>query len=40
MVEAKAWKSLEDGAEREILNRQNGKLIDTERLESIKVLIY
>jgi hypothetical protein len=30
IVEEKAWKSLEDGAEREILVRQNDKLIDQE----------
>ncbi len=37
MVEAKAWKSLEDGAEREIMDRQNVKLLEQEKVETIKV---
>jgi len=37
-LEAQAWKSLEDGAEREIKQRQNVKLIEQEGVESIKVL--
>lgn len=37
MIEEKAWAALEHGAEREILVRQNNKLINQERLESIKL---
>jgi hypothetical protein len=37
MVEEKAWKSLEDGAEREIKFRQNEKLLEQEKIETIKV---
>jgi hypothetical protein len=35
VLEAKAWKSLEDGAEREIKMRQNSKLIVQEGIESV-----
>jgi len=35
VLEAKAWKSLEDGAEREIQMRQNSKLIVQEGIESV-----
>ncbi len=35
-VEEKAWKSQQDGAEREIKIRQNTKLIDQEGVESVK----
>ena len=38
-VEEKKWKALADGAEREIKARQNEKLIDQEKLESIKVYL-
>ncbi len=37
MVEEKAWKSLQDGAEREIAYRQNDKLLEQEKFETIKV---
>jgi len=36
VLEAQAWKSLEDGAEREMKMRQNTKLMDQEGIESIK----
>jgi hypothetical protein len=39
MVEAKNWKSLQDGAEREIKSRQDTKLITQEKIESINVRI-
>ena len=39
MVEEKAWKSLQDGAEREIQDRQNQKLLEQEKIESIKVFL-
>jgi hypothetical protein len=38
MVEAKNWKSLQDGAEREIKSRQDNKLINQEKIESINVI--
>jgi len=37
ILEAQAWKSLEDGAEREIKMRQNVKLLEQEGFESIKL---
>lgn len=37
MVEEKAWKSQQDGLEREIKNRQNEKLISQEGIESVKM---
>ena len=37
MVEEKAWENLENGAEREILARQNDRLMGQERMESIRV---
>ncbi len=37
MVEEKAWKSLQNGAEREITQRQNDKLLEQEKIETIKV---
>lgn len=36
-VEEKKWKALADGAEREIKERQNEKLVDQEKFSSIKV---
>ena len=36
-VEEQAWKNLEDGAEREAMMRQNRKLIEQERIESVKL---
>lgn len=39
VLEAQAWKSLEEGAEREIQVRQNVKLMEQEGVESIKVTI-
>ena len=36
-VEEQAWKNLEDGAEREARVRQNKKLIDQEKIESVKL---
>lgn len=40
MVEAKAWQSLQDGAEREIRQRQNAKLMEQEKVETIKVVLF
>jgi len=37
ILEAKAWQSLEEGAEREIKFRQNVKLLEQEGVESIKL---
>ena len=37
MVEEKAWKELEAGAERQIRNNQNDKLIDQCKLNGITV---
>jgi len=37
MVEEKAWKELEAGAERQIRNNQNDKLIDQSKLNGIIV---
>ena len=37
MVEEKAWKELEAGAERQIRNKQNEKLIDQSKLNGISV---
>lgn len=37
MVEEKAWKELEAGAERQIRNNQNSKLIDQCKLNAIAV---
>lgn len=37
MVEEKAWKELEAGAERQIRNKQNEKLIDQCKLNGITV---
>lgn len=39
VLEAKAWGSLEEGAEREIKARQNVKLMEQEKVETIKVII-
>jgi len=36
-LEAKAWKSLEEGAEREIKFRQNVKLLEQEGVETVKL---
>lgn len=36
-VEANAFKNQEFGAEREILDRQNSKLVEREKLESVKM---
>lgn len=36
-VEEQAWKNLEDGAEREAMVRQNKKLIEQEKQESVKL---
>lgn len=37
MVEEKAWKELEAGAERQIRNKQNERLIDQSKLNGISV---
>ena len=37
MVEEKAWKELEAGAERQVRNQQNQKLIDQSKLNGISV---
>ena len=37
MVEEKAWKELEVGAERAIRNNQNSKLIDQSKINGISV---
>jgi len=37
MVEEKAWKELEAGAERQIRNNQNDKLIEQSKLNGISV---
>jgi len=37
MVEEKAWKELEQGAERQIRNNQNDKLIDQSKINGIQV---
>ena len=37
MVEEKAWKELEVGAERQIRNNQNSKLIDQSKINGISV---
>jgi len=37
MVEEKAWKELEAGAERQVRNNQNEKLIDQSKLNGISV---
>lgn len=39
-VEEKKWKALADGAEREIKDRQNEKLVDQEKVESVNVSFY
>mmetsp|Transcript_17560 Transcript_17560/g.15403 ORF Transcript_17560/g.15403 Transcript_17560/m.15403 type:complete len:95 (-) Transcript_17560:358-642(-) len=36
MVEEHAWKSLQDGSEREIRDRQNVKLLEQEQVETTK----
>lgn len=38
MVEEKAWKSLQTGAERQIKNKQNEALLEQEKVEGVKVL--
>lgn len=38
MNEEKAWKSLQEGAEREVKEQQNVTLLEQEKIETVKVI--